>query len=145
MAKGKKSKAEEVAAPAGPEAPSARPKSPKGRKLFVPTEEQRAVVRVMVAGGIEQLVISDAIGISRVTLAKHFRKEIDIGAGQANAHVVANLFKQTKDNVRAAEFWLTNRDGKNWSHKREIAHDVKLETVLGDRVARAQARLKTKG
>lgn len=130
--------------PPPPEAPTARPRVTQGRKSFLPTEEHRTVVRVMVAGGIEHLVIADAIGISAKTLRKHFRKEIDLGAGQANAHVVANLFKQTKDNVRAAEFWLTNRDGKNWSHKREIAHDMKLEHVLGDRITRAQSRLKTK-
>ncbi len=131
--------------PPQPEAPTSRPKSPKGRKAFVPTDEQRAVVNVMVAGGIQQLAIAEALRIDKTTLAKHFRHELDNGMTQANAQVVARLFKMTNDNVRAVEFWLTNRDKKNWAHTQKVAVDQNFVGNIGERLTRAQQKLRKKG
>lgn len=104
------------------------------RPQFNPTDEQRNIVTVMVAGGIQQEEIAAAIGISKPTLAKHFKTELKHGLARANAQVVAHLFKQTKDNVRAVEFWLTNRDQARWAHKNKVEGSLDLNMSLEDLV-----------
>lgn len=82
------------------------------------------MVRVMVAGGIQQDEIARSMSIDDDTLRRHFRQQLDHGMSEANAQVVANLFKQTKVNVRAAEFWLVNRDPQRW--KNNFRQEVQL-------------------
>lgn len=118
-----------------------------GRPRYEPNERDRTVVAVMVAAGVQQKVIGAALGIDDKTLTKYYRAEIDTAGVQANAKVVASLFKAATDssNVRAMEFWLTNRDKKNWAHTQKVAVDQQVTNNLGDRLKRAQASLKTKG
>lgn len=101
---------------------------------FQPTKEQRNVVTVMVAGGIQQIEIAAALGIDKSTLAKYFKPELKYGLARANAQVVAHLFNQTKENVRAVEFWLTNRDSGKWAHKQKIDAKMDLNVSLEDLV-----------
>lgn len=86
-----------------------------GRPPFEPTEEQRRIVNVMTAGGFQQQAIADALAISKHTLLKYFRAELDAGGAKANGMVVANLYRQaTKDDPRsttAAIFWAKTRLG----------------------------------
>lgn len=91
-----------------------------GRKPFVATPEQRKMVQNMAALGMKQDEISMVVGIERTTLAKYFRPELDVAYLQANTTVRSNLFNLTKTNVRACEFWLTNRDDQNWAYKHNI-------------------------
>jgi hypothetical protein len=49
------------------------------------------MVKVMVAGGIEQLSIAGVLGISHVTLRKYFRREIATAAAEVGAQVVSSL------------------------------------------------------
>ena len=112
----------------------------KGMPPFIPTEEQRRVVMVMVAGGIQYLEIAAALKIGTTTLKKHFRDELNHGLTRANTQVVAHLYNQTKVNVRAAEFWLTNRDSSRWAHKQRIDGTMDLNISLADRVKRAKER-----
>jgi hypothetical protein len=49
------------------------------------------MVRVMVAGGILQTDIGKVLGISHVTLRKHFRREIDVGAAEIAGRMVQSL------------------------------------------------------
>ena len=116
----------------------------QGRPVFTPTEEQKTLVTVMIAGGIQHQHIANALGISKPTLEKHFRYEIDNGAAQANAKVIANLFRQTNDNVRAAEFWLTNRMKGQWAHRHEVDGNLKADATLTELVLGSMA-LKKKG
>lgn len=124
--------------------PVEKPKRGKGRPAYVPSKQNRDTVTIMVAGGIQQQFIAAALGIDLTTLRRHFRFEIDNGNAQVNAQVVARLFKLTETNVRAQEFWLTNRDKKNWMHAQKVAIDQNVTNNLGDRLARAQKQLKAK-
>ncbi len=67
----------------------------------------------MIAGGIEQENIAKALGISRPTLRKHYRKEIASAAHEANAQVVAALYRNatTGKNVVAQIWWTKTRLG----------------------------------
>lgn len=97
-------------------APKAAPKPPH-RPPYEPTDKERISVEVMIAGGIEHVAIAKAVGIAPRTLRKHFRKEIDNAATQANAAVVAALDQMaTKGkNVVAAIWWTKTR--MRWSEK----------------------------
>lgn len=120
-----------------------RGKAPGGRPSYTPTEEQKGLVSLMIAGGIEHRFIAAALGISKPTLEKHFRYEIDNAAAQANAKVIASLFKEANaGNIRAQEFWLTNRASGRWAYKQKLDAAVDLNVNLGDRIARARKRLK---
>lgn len=48
-------------------------------------------MKVMVAGGILHKAIAAVLGISHVTLRKHFRHEIDTAAAEIEAQVVSSL------------------------------------------------------
>jgi hypothetical protein len=75
------------------------------------------------------------MGISDVTLRKHFREELDTAEVKANAKVAGNLFRQaTKDDPRsipAAIFWTKTRlgwkDSTKLEHTGENGQPVKLE------------------
>lgn len=89
----------------------------KGRPPFVPTKEQRQLVKMLVGFGIPQegivQLVKDDKGkpISRETLNKYFRPELDAGTHEANAKVAGALFKAAieQNNVGAMIFWLKTR------------------------------------
>ncbi len=51
------------------------------------TEQNRATVAVMTANGMSQEVIADTLGISRTTLHKHYRFQLDLGRQYADVAV----------------------------------------------------------
>jgi hypothetical protein len=136
-----------------PPAPVAAPAKP-GQPPFVPTDQDRQLVRVMVSGGIEAWAICECLSrkISKGTLRKHFRREIATGAGEANAAVIASLHKmavgqrarpaqivngvqyhaqsEIRPEVRAAQWWTQARMG--WRETTEIANPPgeKLRVVV---------------
>ncbi len=90
---------------------------PAVRPSHTPSKESRALVKVMAAGGIEQAHMAGALGISRPTLRKHYKTEIAHGGSEANAQVVAALFKaavgsaNAPGNVKAQIWWTQSRMG----------------------------------
>lgn len=80
-------------------------------------------VRTMVSMGMTQEEICAVIGVSKPTLHKYYRAELDAGAAEANAAVAQSLFKQAtnpdKPNVVAAIFWLKARAGWRDADPRE--------------------------
>ena len=85
--------------------------------MFVPTDEQRRMVKVMSGFGIPQPDVASQIGIDAKTLRKHFREELDRGMTEANMRVAQSLFTMatTGSNVAAAIFWMKARAG--WREK----------------------------
>jgi DNA-binding transcriptional regulator YdaS (Cro superfamily) len=70
------------------------------------------MVKVMVAGGIQQPAIAAVLGISKPTLRKHYGTELAIAADEAHARVSASLFQQAvKGNVGAIVWWEKTRRG----------------------------------
>lgn len=62
--------------------------------------------------GTRQEEIGEAIGVSHVTLRKHFRKELDSAEVRANTTVATKLFDLCEaGNVTAIIFWLKCRAG----------------------------------
>jgi|TARA_R100001530_G_scaffold29784_1_gene23383 hypothetical protein len=80
---------------------------PKGHK---PTDDSREEVRRLAGFGIPGEDIALVVGVSRPTLIKHYRTELDDGVAKANAHVAGFLFNQARaGNVSAQIFWLKTR------------------------------------
>lgn len=103
-------------------------KQKPGRPEYVPTDKERAQVRLLAAMGVRDYEIAKVIGISHPTLGKHFWQELEVAHIEANAKVAQSLFKQAtgeKPNVTAAIFWLKCRAG--W---REDAELGKKEQVM---------------
>lgn len=89
-----------------------------GRPPYEPTEKDKKFVIAMAAAGIEQLEIARALDITKPTLRKHFRRELDTGQTIAVTEVAKSLFnmatgKNGPANVTAAIFYLKARAG--WS------------------------------
>ena len=97
-------------------------------------------MRALTAMGLVHEEIAIVIGISEPTLRKHFRRELDVGAIEANAKVAQSLFKQATDpnkpNTIAGIFWMKSRAG--WRD-----HDPK-EAEVGKKIQRQEAANKMK-
>jgi DNA-binding transcriptional regulator YdaS (Cro superfamily) len=89
-----------------------KPRKPH-RPPHEPTDKDRATVKVMTAGGIEQGAIAGVLGISKPTLRKHYKREIATAASEAHARISASLFTMgtTGKNVAAAIWWEKTRRG----------------------------------
>ena len=104
------------------------PQHPRGGAMYVPTDEQRRMVKVMSGFGITQTDIANQLGVDAKTLRKHFRDELDRGMTEANMRVAQSLYNMatTGGSVAAAIFWMKARAG--WREKHEI---VLTEEDLG--------------
>ncbi len=87
-----------------------------------PTEEQRQLVRAMAGFGIRQDEIAAHLEIDPKRLRKHFRRELDRGAVEANAKVAQSPFQMaiSGTNVAAAIFWMKARAGWGETHDLEL-------------------------
>lgn len=96
-----------------------------------PTAGDRARVKTMAGLGITQDDICAIVGISKPTLHKYYREELNVGAAEANAAVAQSLFKQAtnkeKPSVVAAIFWMKARAG--WSDQEPREDGGKKEAV----------------
>lgn len=81
-----------------------------------PTDESRNMARTLSGLGVPQSDIATLLGVSKPTLHKHYRGDLDKGMAEANAKVAQSLFKQaTSGNTSAAIFWMKSR--ANWTEK----------------------------
>ena len=89
---------------------------------YVPTEEQRRVVKAMAGYGVPHEQIAVVVRCSPPTLRKAFRAELDTAAIEANARVAQCLFQQatTPGNIAATIFWLKARAGWREKHQVEV-------------------------
>jgi hypothetical protein len=82
------------------------------RPPYEPSEQDRKTVRAMTAYGITQEQLITVLGITSKTLRKHFRKELNTAAIEANAQVAGSLFrKASAGDVISMIFWLKTRAG----------------------------------
>ena len=82
------------------------------RPKLNPTPDQRKQVKSLAAFGIAHVDIAKFIGIkSPKTMRKHFRRELDLGAIEANARVAQTLLNMaTSGNCPSATiFFLKSR------------------------------------
>lgn len=77
------------------------------RPRFEPTTTQREAVAIAAGAGVHHEVIAQSLGISRNTLEKYFRTELNAGAAQRRLEVVLALHKAAmKGNVAAQKAYI---------------------------------------
>lgn len=112
------------------------PKNKGGRPAHEPTAENRKQVETMAGYGITEPDIAMSLGISKPTLTKHYRRELDMGHIKANSAIAQALFKKaTSDgsqSVTAAIFWAKTRMG--WKETNVHEHSSPDGTMSPTRI-----------
>lgn len=81
---------------------------PRGRPSHVPTAALRARVASAAGAGMRHEDIAVALGICRDTLAKHYEKELSVGANQRRLEALHGLFMKAKTgNAAAVKLYLS--------------------------------------
>lgn len=115
-----------------------------GRPPHEPTESTRRQVKALAAYGIPQDEIGRVIGVSKPTLEKHYRDELDRAEVEANAKVAESLFRKAmgdgSQSVTAAIFWLKTR--ARW---KEPALDTNMKLSADESVAGLMERIASHG
>ena len=85
-----------------------------------PTPETRKAVLNMALAGFAQDAIIKVLGIgSKITLGKHYRKELDQGSTLATSQVAGRLFEKCLEGDTASMiFWMKTRAG--WREKSDF-------------------------
>ena len=86
------------------------------RPRFKPSSAQRDMAKTLAALGVPHDHIAHRVGLrSPKTLRRHFRKELDDGAAEANAKVAQTLYQMATSGKYpwATAFWLKARAGWN--------------------------------
>lgn len=97
-------------------------KKKTGRPPYIENDEDRNKVKLLCIIGTPVKTIAEILGVCKDVLYRHYKKEIQQAAQEANAQVAANLFKQTKTNPAAAIFWMKTRCG--WREKDDASQTV---------------------
>lgn len=81
---------------------------PRGRPSHVPTAALRAKVASAAGAGMRHEDIAVALGICRDTLAKHYEKELSVGANQRRLEAYHGLYMKAKTgNAAAVKLYLS--------------------------------------
>lgn len=107
---------------------------------YVPTTRDREMVRVLASYGVPQDDICVELGITKPTLHKHFRRELDTAMVRANARVAQSLYQKatardlTGASVTAAIFWLKCRAGWKEARPLDDTTDYDLDNASTDTI-----------
>lgn len=118
-----------------------------GRPPHFPTDKTRNQVEAMSSYGIPQEDISKVLGITRNTLIKHYRRELDVAEAKANAMVAGQLYKNCMSGKEASIFfWLKTRAGFKETIKTENKSEIDTNHTISETDRELLERyLKTKG
>lgn len=99
-----------------PEAEALISLAPRTRPQHNPTEMSRYQVAQMASLGMTHEETACIMGLTRETLYKYYRKELDFGKALCNAKVGMRLYKvateaEGREAVTAMMFWLRTRGG----------------------------------
>ena len=95
-----------------------------GRKPHRPTDETKFRVLRGVALGITHEGLSNLLGISKATLAKHYKDELEKGRDVLIEEIGGQMYKDAKDGNTAAQKYIMACRA-NWSEKQILEHQGK--------------------
>lgn len=134
-------KSKTVPPPAPPPAPAKKRTQP-----YLPTKEARDTVSHYTRYGIPQADLCAVLGISKATLHRHFRAEIDTAAPRAIAKVAETLYNRAvAGDQNAIEFFLKNRAREQWSDRYVVVDggtEVDPSTLSDTEIAERLDRLR---
>jgi len=80
--------------------------------------------------GIPSKAIAEAVGISRMTLRKHFRDELAVGKVRTITKVADSLVRQAlAGNMTAAIFFLKTQARWTETHRVDVGVDGELDAI----------------
>ena len=91
----------------------------RGQKPHIPTPEVREIVRNLVIHGATQDTICSVIGVSKPTLNKHYRTELDNARAIATSKVIGKLMQLVDEGVPSAIFFFLKARGQ-WRENNTI-------------------------
>jgi len=98
----------------------------QGKEHF-PTPESRKLVEELSGFGLSHENIAALIdgGLARITLADHYRQELDAGKAKANAAVGRSLFQRaiSDENPSAAIWWSKSQMGWKAAKDEEVQEE----------------------
>lgn len=104
-----------------------------GRPEHEPTEANRTTVNKMTAYGIDQETIAKCIGITRPTLHKHYRNELDKSKAECIVEVADRLISKIRaDDGPSIMFYLKTQAG--WREKDKDTEAEKAEKERQERI-----------
>ena len=106
-----------------------------GRPPFEPTPEQRKMVMRAAGLGFNQDKIAAIIGISKPTLERHFREELDRGMAVTHHEVGNSLVENALSGNVAAQIWYT-KSQMGWRETRVIETKDATDTMSAEDLAR---------
>lgn len=93
----------------------------KVHNSHIPTEKTKGEVLAFAGFGVKHEDIAKYLGITKPTLYRHYREELDTGAIKANSAVARTLYRIAMDgNPQACMFWLKTRAGWRETDRHEI-------------------------
>lgn len=102
----------------------------RGPKEHSPTDKDREMVKMMSIAGVPQNDICQVLKISRPTLEKHYRKELDSAQLEAVAYATNRLMQQVRDgNLSAIIFFLKTRGRGQFNERIDMSAELKLPTI----------------
>ena len=110
---------------------------PVGRPPFEPTLEQRNMVERAAGLGFTQEKIAALVGITKPTLEKHFREELDRGMAVTQFKVGNSLVENALSGNVAAQIWYT-KSQMGWRETQVIeTRETGYESMSAEDLARA--------
>ncbi len=104
-------------------------KQKKGQGIaYIPDEDSKRRIAMMVACGLTQQSISRIENIDRKTLTKYYRHELDNGTDIANMNVGQTLYKMAVSGKvpSATYFWLKTRGKWRENHDADVIELPKM-------------------
>jgi hypothetical protein len=126
-----------------------KPLKPPSKWIHQPTDDLRQQVLKCCGMGLTQNQIARIIGITKPTLHKYYRPELDLGEAQKTHEVSKNLFYMAtnpdhKDSAKAAIYWLQQRSPEEWQKVKRVEHtgkdggaiqtEIKVKQVVDSRM-----------
>jgi len=100
-------------------------KAVMGRPQHVPSEGNRAMVRILVAAGLTHEEIATHLRINRKTLTKHYPEDLETGWIGKMHDAAQTVFdemtsKTSEKRLDAAKFFLSRRGRGLWSEQKNV-------------------------
>ena len=113
-------------------------------KAYEPTDANRIEVKALKSFGNTHDQIAAYLEISRETLEKYYRYELDNATLIANAKVATRLFAKAvdQDDLSAQIFWLKTR--ARWRTRDDVVDDEQREKLDSDADANRKRTLEAK-
>ncbi len=94
----------------------------RGGAKFIPTEEQRELIRNLRACGFTEDEIATATGLKKTTMLRHYRTEIDLGKVNVDSVVANNIARMAMAGDKTMCIYYS-KSRMGWSDRSSISFE----------------------